>query len=122
MAKEDLLLLEDGHCLRDHALAACALEGARRNVSFQGTSLHTLVMMAANGLGVTLVPEMAMAAGIVSGLDLHAAPLEGDAAHRRIALAWRRTSGRADTFRQLAALLREAVAPGCEDSRPGCPF
>ena len=57
MAADDLLLLEDGHCLRDHALAACSLEGARRNSGFQGTSLHTLVQMAANGLGVTLVPR-----------------------------------------------------------------
>jgi LysR family transcriptional regulator, hydrogen peroxide-inducible genes activator len=108
MATEDLLLLEDGHCMREHALAACALEGARRNVAFKGTSLHTLVMMAANGLGVTLVPEMALAAGVLGGFDLHAAPLEGDAPHRRIALAWRRTSGRIETFRGLAALLREA--------------
>jgi LysR family transcriptional regulator, hydrogen peroxide-inducible genes activator len=53
LAMEDLLLLEDGHCMRDHALAACALEGARRNVAFQGTSLQTLVQMVANGLGVT---------------------------------------------------------------------
>ncbi len=108
MATEDLLLLEDGHCMREHALAACALEGARRNIAFQGTSLHTLVMMAANGLGVTLVPEMAVESGVLRGLDLHVAPLEGDAPHRRIALAWRRTSGRGETFRRLAAVLREA--------------
>ena len=108
IANEDLLLLEDGHCLREHALAACALKGAMPNVAFQGTSLHTLVMMAANGLGVTLVPEIAVAAGVLGGLDLHAAPLDGDAPHRRIALAWRRTTGRAETFRRLAALLREA--------------
>ncbi len=97
MATEDLLLLEDGHCLRDHALAACALEGARRNVAFQGTSLQTLVMMAANGLGLTLVPEMAVAAGMLRGLDLHATPLEGDSPARRIALAWRRGAERKET-------------------------
>jgi LysR family hydrogen peroxide-inducible transcriptional activator len=111
MANEDLLLLEDGHCLREHALAACELEGARRNVAFQGTSLQTLVMMAANGLGVTLVPEMAVAAGVLSGLDLHAATLEGDKPFRRIALVWRRSAGRKETFRRIAAVLRRAMAP-----------
>ena len=119
MADEDLLLLEDGHCLREHALAACALEGARRNLAFQGTSLHTVVMMAANGLGVTLVPEMAVAAGVLRGLDLHAAPLVGDAPHRLIALAWRRTSGRRETFRLLAALLREADAEAARTADAG---
>ena len=110
LATEDLLLLEDGHCLRDHALAACALEGARRNIAFQGTSLQTLVMMAANGLGVTLVPEMAIAAGVLRGLDLHAMPLEGDNPARRIALVWRRSAGRKETFRLIAAVLRQGLA------------
>jgi LysR family hydrogen peroxide-inducible transcriptional activator len=116
LANEDLLLLEDGHCMREHALVACALEGARRNAAVQGTSLHTLVQMAASGLGVTLVPEMAIASGVLSGLDLHVAPLEGDRPWRRIALVWRRTSGRKGTFRQVAALLREAVEKA--DCRP----
>ena len=111
MVKEDLLLLEDGHCLREHALAACRFEGARRNLAFQGTSLQTLVLMAANGLGVTLVPELAIDAGVLAGLDLHVAPLEGDRPFRRIALAWRRTSGRAETFRRIADLIRRALAP-----------
>ena len=106
LATEDLLLLEDGHCMREHALAACALEGARRNIAFQGTSLLTLVQMVANGVGVTLVPRMAIDAGLVRGLDLHVADLHGDAPHRRIALAWRRTSGRRDTFDRLVWLLR----------------
>ena len=111
LAMEDLLLLEDGHCMRDHALSACALVGARRNIAFQGTSLHTLVQMVANGLGVTLVPQMAIDAGILRGLDVAVAPLEGDAPLRMIALAWRRTSRRKETFRRLAAKLGEAVSP-----------
>jgi LysR family transcriptional regulator, hydrogen peroxide-inducible genes activator len=109
LANEDLLLLEDGHCLREHALAACELEGARRNIAFQGTSLQTLVMMAANGLGVTLVPEMAIAAGVLSGLDLHVATLEADNPTRRIALVWRRNAGRKETLRRIAAALRETM-------------
>ncbi len=114
MATDDLLLLEDGHCLREHALAACALEGARRNLAFQGTSLHTLVQMAASGLGVTLVPEMAIASGLLAGLDLHVAPLAGDRPWRRIALVWRKNSGRKETFRRIAGLLRLAAAPAGE--------
>lgn len=106
MALEDLLLLEDGHCLRDHALAACSLEGARRNIAFQGTSLHTLVQMVADGLGVTLVPQMALDAGILRGLDLPVVPLAGDAPSRRIGLVWRRTSARKETFRRLGAVLK----------------
>ncbi len=114
IAAEDLLLLEEGHYLREHALAACELEGARRNVALQGTSLHTLVMMAANGLGVTLVPEMAVAAGVLGGFDLHVAPLEGDNTARRIALVWRRRAGRKETFRRIAVLLRQALHPQAE--------
>jgi LysR family transcriptional regulator, hydrogen peroxide-inducible genes activator len=110
MATDDLLLLEDGHCMREHALAACRLEGARRNASLQGTSLHTLVQMAASGLGVTLVPEMAIASGLIAGLGLHVAPLAGESPSRRIALVWRKTSGRKETFRRIAAVLRAAAA------------
>jgi LysR family hydrogen peroxide-inducible transcriptional activator len=111
LAGEELLLLEDGHCMRDHAMAACSLEGAQRNSGFQGTSLHTLVQMAANGLGVTIAPAMAIEAGLLRGLDLRAIPMPPDAPARRIALVWRSTSGRKPLFRRLAASLREALTP-----------
>ncbi|HVX78954.1 MAG TPA: hydrogen peroxide-inducible genes activator [Bradyrhizobium sp.] len=111
IAAEDLLLLEEGHCMRDHALAACSLEGARRNVAFQGTSLYTLVQMVANGLGVTLLPEMALDAGILSGLPLSALPFEGDMPFRQICLVWRRTAGRHETFRSLAEILEDCLSP-----------
>jgi len=111
MALEDLLLLEDGHCLREHALAACALEDEHRNPTFQGTSLHTLVQMVANGLGVTLLPQMALDTGILRGLDVTVRPLEEDRPCRRIGLVWRRTSGRKETFRRLAEALRMEMQP-----------
>ena len=110
MAPEDLLLLEDGHCLREHVLSACHLEGARRNIAFQGTSLHTLVQMVANGLGVTLIPQVALDAGILRGLDLVTIPLDGELASRRIGLVWRRMSVRKETFRRLGEALRTAIA------------
>lgn len=109
IAPDDLLLLEDGHCLREHALAACALEGSRRSAAFQSTSLHTLVQMVANGLGVTLLPQMALDAGILRGLDLSVVPLNDDAPSRRIGLVWRRTSGRKETFRRLAGALSQQL-------------
>lgn len=112
MAPEDLLLLEDGHCLRDHALAACALEGAGGNTAFAGTSLHTLVQMVANGLGVTLLPQMALDAGILRGLSLSVRPLAGQAPFRRIGLVWRRASGRKETLQRLAAALQAGWPPG----------
>ena len=109
IADENLLLLEDGHCLRDQALAACELEGARRNADFNGTSLHTLAQMVANGLGVTLMPQMALDAGILRGLDVTVRPLTGAVPHRRIGLVWRRSSARTETFRALAEALREEL-------------
>lgn len=108
MAMDDLLLLEDGHCLREHALSACALEDTRQNTAFQGTSLHTLVQMVASGLGMTLLPQMALESGILRGLDLVVRPLGGDHPYREIGLVWRRTSGRKESFRRLASALREA--------------
>ncbi|MEH2509183.1 DNA-binding transcriptional LysR family regulator [Nitrobacteraceae bacterium AZCC 1564] len=106
IAAEDVLLLKEGHCMRDHALAACSLEGARRNTAFQGTSLYTLVQMVANGLGVTLLPQMALDSGILRGLPLSVVPFEGEAPLRRICLVWRRAMGRKETFQNLANGLR----------------
>ena len=111
MASEDLLLLEDGHCLRDHALAACALETARRNNAFQGTSLHTLVQMVGSGLGVTLLPQMAVEGGLLRGLDVGCTPLTGEQNFRRIGLAFRPTSGRRATFEHLAKELAFRLTP-----------
>jgi len=105
-----LLLLEDGHCLKDHALAACNRPELRAEAAMLGTSLHTLVQMVDNGLGVTLLPAMALEAGILDNTDVIARPL--DAAHpsRRIALAWRKGSPRDKEFRLLADALVKPTA------------
>ena len=73
-----LLLLEDGHCLKDHALSACNRPELRAEAAMMGTSLHTLVQMVDNGLGVTFVPEMAIEAGILSGTGVDARPLRSE--------------------------------------------
>lgn len=101
-----LLLLEDGHCLRDQALAACNRPGLRANASMIGTSLHTLVQMVDNGLGLTMLPEMALDAGILNGTNVVARPLLSPNANREIALVWRRNSPRSEEFRMLADELR----------------
>jgi LysR family hydrogen peroxide-inducible transcriptional activator len=101
-----LLLLEDGHCLRDHALAACNRPELRAEATMLGTSLHTLVQMVGNGLGLTLVPQMAIAAGILEGTGIVARPLAAAHAFRRIALIWRKGSPREKDFRLLADALR----------------
>jgi LysR family transcriptional regulator, hydrogen peroxide-inducible genes activator len=107
--EDKLLLLEDGHCLKDHALAACNRPELRAEATMLGTSLHTLVQMVDNGLGMTMVPEMAVDAGILKGTGVVARPLEADHPYRRIALIWRKSSPREKEFRMLAEALREAI-------------
>ncbi|WP_419827453.1 hydrogen peroxide-inducible genes activator [Sphingomonas sp.] len=104
-----LLLLEDGHCLKDHALAACNRPEMASEAAMLGTSLHTLVQMVDNGLGLTLLPEMAIQAGILNGTDVVARPLDAEHPARRIALAWRKGSPRAKEFALLADALRDAA-------------
>ena len=101
-----LLLLEDGHCLKEHALAACNRPELRASATMIGTSLHTLVQMVDNGLGLTMLPEMAVDAGILNGTDVVARPLASPTANREITLIWRKNSPRGDEFRMLAEELR----------------
>ena len=103
-----LLLLEDGHCLKDHALAACNRAELRAEALMMGTSLHTVVQMVDNGLGVTILPEMAITAGILDHTSLVARPLAVEDAVRRIALVWRRASPRETDFRLLADVVAAA--------------
>lgn len=103
-----LLLLEDGHCLKDHALAACNRPELRAEAAMLGTSLHTLVQMVDNGLGMTLLPEMALNAGILENTGVVARPLDAEHPARRIALAWRKGSPRDKEFRLLARELARA--------------
>jgi LysR family hydrogen peroxide-inducible transcriptional activator len=107
--EDKLLLLEDGHCLKDHALAACNRPELRAEAAMMGTSLHTLVQMVDNGLGMTMMPEMALDAGILSGTDVIARPLDAEHPSRTIALIWRKNSPREKEFRLLADALREAA-------------
>ncbi len=110
LSGEQLLLLEDGHCLRGHALEACGLPPAVASASpdgFAATSLHTLVQMVAGGLGVTLLPRLAVEGGVMAGAGIEIRPLEpANPAEpppgRSLALAWRARCPRAAEFRGLA--------------------
>ena len=103
--RENLLLLKDGHCLRDHALAACHL--ADRRLVFEATSLPTLVQMVDNGLGTTLLPVLAINAGLLIGTNLVTRPLLGDKPMRKIGLIWRDHTARRKEFCLLAKELSE---------------
>ena len=105
-----LLLLVDGHCLKDHALAACNRPELRASAMMLGTSLHTLIQMVDNGLGMTLIPEMAVDAGLLTGTEVQARPLDAEHASREIALIWRTNSPRREEFEMLAEAMRELRA------------
>jgi LysR family hydrogen peroxide-inducible transcriptional activator len=110
---EKLLLLEDGHCLRDQALEACGFARGEQPADdmngFAATSLHTLVQMVAGGLGVTLLPQTAIAAGIAEGTGIALRPLAAPGASRTIGLTWRPKAPRAADFRALAPVLADVV-------------
>ncbi len=102
---EKFLTLQDGHCLRDQALSACGLQtsGDDRHAA---TSLHTLVQMVDNGLGITLVPQMAVRAGLLEGTNLVTRPLDTATAYRDIALLWRKGAARSEELQLLGAELK----------------
>jgi len=108
---EDLLLLKDGHCLRDHALAACRLADRRLTKGFEATSLATLVQMVDNGLGTTLLPTLAVEAGLLRGTNIVTRPLLSDESARKIGLIWRRGTGRRGEFQLLASELAKRSKP-----------
>jgi LysR family hydrogen peroxide-inducible transcriptional activator len=107
LTAEPVLLLEDGHCLRDHALAVCrARPPGRRAAEVGATSLHTLIHFVAAGLGVTLLPKLAADAGIAAGAAVQARAFDAPQIGRSLGVAWRTGSSRAPEARALAATLR----------------
>ena len=111
LAQAGLLLLEEGHCLRDQALDACHLEGLKSE-EIRATSLETLRQMVAMGLGVTLIPALAGGEDKRRGAPVTLRPLAKPGASRFIGLVWRRRSPLAYTLTQLAATLAATLPPG----------
>lgn len=106
LKSEDLILLEDGHCLRDQALAAFDIEAPKGDDVFAATSLHTLVQMVSSGLGISFLPQMAVRAGLADDPGVVIRPLSAVAPRREIVVAWRTGSSRAGEARLLAAAMQ----------------
>jgi LysR family hydrogen peroxide-inducible transcriptional activator len=107
---DDLILLEDGHCLRDHVLNSCGVSPSRtlaKEESFAATSLPTLVQMVGSGLGLTFLPAMAIEAGLIGNTPVTIRPLAEGHPSREIVVAWRAGSSRSTEGRLLAATLRQ---------------
>ncbi len=103
---DSILLLEDGHCLRDHALAACRLRNNEKISRFSATSLNTLVQMVDSDLGITYLPEMAVGTSLLRGTRVKTQPLKSASVYREIGLAWRRGSARQQEFELFGEFIR----------------
>ena len=110
LAGDHVLLLEEGHCLRDQALSVCQLVGAEERSGFRATSLETLRQMVAAGVGVTLLPQLAVAPPVPASPDIVLLPFEPPVPTRQIAMFWRPTSAYADLLPEIAAVLRDVAA------------
>ncbi len=104
--RDAVLLLNDGHCLRDHAISACRLKSTEKVSPFAASSLLTLIEMVDADLGITFLPEMAQGSALLAAtrVETHALP---ERSYREIGLAWRQGSTRGAEFRQFGELLRE---------------
>lgn len=108
---ESLLLLEEGHCLREQALDVCRLAGADERSGFRATSLETLRQMVAAGVGVTLLPLLAVRPPVPPSEDIHLLTFAEPVPRRRIAMFWRKTSAYREFLPKLAAVFRD-LPPG----------
>lgn len=115
----EVLLLEEGHCLRDHAIAACGPRRGPWEAKVEATSLFTLIQMVEGGVGVTLLPEITLKAGLLKGTRLTARPFAPPAPSRTLALVARRTSPRLKDVELLAEFILEQRRR--RSGRPGIP-
>jgi LysR family hydrogen peroxide-inducible transcriptional activator len=111
LAHERLLLLEEGHCLRDQALSFCRMVTPEARESFGASSLATIVQMVAHGYGITLLPELAVASEVHQRSDIRLLRFAAPEPSREIGLAWRKTSPRKADFNAFADLLKDVAPP-----------
>jgi LysR family hydrogen peroxide-inducible transcriptional activator len=102
----ELLLLDEGHCLRDHALEVCALAGAHERVDFHATSMETLRQMVAANVGITLMPLLSVKPPIAQTSNLITKRFASPAPSRTIAMVWRNSTALSDFLRELAECFR----------------
>jgi LysR family hydrogen peroxide-inducible transcriptional activator len=117
IADQNLLLLEEGHCLRDQALEVCHLAGASEKSGFRATSLETLRQMVAANVGVTLLPALAVKPPVARSENIHLLQFRGNTPSRRIAMFWRKSSALGPFLKKLAATFRE-LPRGLLDPHP----
>ena len=120
LADQELLLLDEGHCLRDQALSVCSLAGASERRGFRATSLETLRQMVAAGVGITLLPRLAVEPPVPASPDVRVVPLAEPVPCREIAMYWRRSSAYRDFLPRLAESFR-ALAPDLVHVLRGAP-
>jgi len=106
----DMLLLEEGHCLREHTLDVCFKAGAREDNQFHATSLETLRHMVGEGMGLSLLPELAVPKVLNQDENIRYIPFSGTVPIRRIGMLYRKESYRAKTFESLAEVIRQRMA------------
>ncbi|MFV0532844.1 MAG: LysR substrate-binding domain-containing protein [Cumulibacter sp.] len=109
VAGEDLLLLTEGHCLRDQALEVCRAAGTDERRGFQATSLETLRLMVAAGVGITLMPQLSVVHPVVPNPGVALRRFSEPAPHREIAMVWRRKSVQRDLLDEIAGAIRAAL-------------
>ncbi|MEN1729578.1 MAG: LysR substrate-binding domain-containing protein [Pseudomonadota bacterium] len=110
LESEELLLLDDGHCLRDQALEVCQMAGAQEKIDFHATSMETLRQMVAANAGITLMPTLAVKPPVAPTDNLTTRPFDGEGPRRTIAMAWRKTSALGDFLTEVAELF-SAIDP-----------
>ncbi len=120
LASEPVLLLEEGHCLRDQALSVCQIAGASERSGFRATSLETLRQMVAAGVGVTLLPELATRPPVPQSEDVSLLRFTDPVPNRQIAMYWRKSSVYHDLLPGVAAVIRD-IAGSLVTPRPGDP-
>ena len=107
LEEEELLLLEDGHCLREQALEVCQLAGAHEKLDFHATSMETLRQMVAAGTGITLMPVMAVKPPVAHTDNLVTRPFTEPGPKRTIALVWRKSTALAPFLEELAKIFSD---------------
>ena len=107
ISNTNMLLLDEGHCLRDHALAACSKETKQKIDAFKATSLLTLVQMVANNSGITLLPDIVVNSNLLKSSNIKILNYENKKNYREIALCWRISSPRTSEFEKFASFLSD---------------
>jgi LysR family transcriptional regulator, hydrogen peroxide-inducible genes activator len=107
LSDQSLLLLEDGHCLRDHALEVCHMAGAGEKSGFRATSLETLRQMVAADVGITLLPTLAVKPPVAQAPNVHLIEFHGHPPSRHIAMLWRKSSAMDSFLKQFAMVFKE---------------